>query len=374
MVSHAYVVGTNQTKLAALAKLPDLTIAMLAPSRWKGEMEDYVLERAISPGFHLFSYPVFFSGHIAAYCYSPSALLQLRRFDPDIIQVEEEPWSVSALQVMLATKLLRLRSKVIFFTWENVGYPSSIPYRWFLRFFLQRADFAIAGNTEVRQLLIRHGFPQKSTVVLPQFGVDVEVYRKQPSEELRCALQSGCFTIGYVGRLVPEKGVITLLKAVLRLSGNFRLLLVGSGPLLVEVERLAEAWGLKDRLVLTGAVPHREVPRYLNCMDVLVLPSITAPHWKEQFGRTLIEAMACEVPVIGSNSGEIPHVIADAGLIFREGDEAELADKLRLLMEDDSMREDLARRGRKRVLQHYTSEVIAKKTYEVYLNVLEGNA
>lgn len=84
--------------------------------------------------------------------------------------------------------------------------------------------------------------------------------------------------------------------------------------------------------------------------------------------------MACEVPVIGSNSGEIPHVIADAGLIFREGDEAELADKLRLLMEDDSMREDLARRGRKRVLQHYTSEVIAKKTYEVYLNVLEGNA
>ncbi len=374
MVSHAYVVGANQTKPAELAKIPALTMGVVAPSRWKGEVEHYVLEGAISPSSHLFSYPVFFSGHIGAHCYSPFAFLQLRRFDPDIIHIEEEPWSVSAWQVMLATKLLRLRSKVIFFTWENVGYPSSVPYRWFLRFFLRRADFAIAGNVEARELLIRHGFPQEGTVVLPQFGVDVDVYRRRPSEELRRALQLGSFTIGYVGRLVPEKGVVTLLKAIRRLSRDFRLLLVGSGPLLVEVEHLAEAWGLKDRLVLTGAVPHREVPRYLNCMDVLVLPSITTARWKEQFGHVLIEAMACEVPVIGSNSGEIPHVIADVGLTFREGDEAELAEKLRLLMEDDLMREDLARRGRERVLKHYTSEAIAKKTYEVYLKVLEGNA
>ena len=60
-------------------------------------------------------------------------------------------------------------------------------------------------------------------------------------------------------------------------------------------------------------------------MDVSVLPSLTRPNWKEQFGRTLAEAMSCETPVIGSDSGEIPHVIGDAGLIFKEGDAQALA-------------------------------------------------
>ncbi len=374
LVSHAYTVSTNWAKPAELAKMPGLTVGVMAPKRWKGEMQDYLLGEAISPGIRLFSSPGFFSGHIGGYGYWPSAFLQLRRFNPDIIQVEEEPWSVSAWQVLVAKELFRLKSKVILFTWENVRYPSFPPYRWFLRFLLQRVDFAIAGNAEARGLLTRYGFPQEKVVVLPQFGVDTELYRKRPSEELRRALQLRSFTIGYVGRLVPEKGVITLLKAVRMLPDNFRLLLVGSGPLRVEVERLAEAWGLKEKLVLTGPVPHGDVPHYLNCLDVLVLPSLTAPHWKEQFGRVLIEAMACEVPVVGSSSGEIPQVIGDAGLIFQEGDVAELAERLKLLMEDDALREDFARRGRERVLKYYTCEMIAKQTYEVYRKVLEGNA
>lgn len=374
MVSHAYVVGVNQTKLAEMAKLPGLTVGVMAPKRWKGEMQDHALEETTSPGIRLFSSPVFFSGHIGGYGYWPSAFLHLRRFNPDIIQVEEEPWSVSAWQVVVAKELFRLKSKVILFTWENVRYPSFPPYRWFLRFLLQRVDFAISGNAEARDLLTRHGFPQERVVVLPQFGVDTELYRKRPSAGLHRSLPLGPFKIGYVGRLVPEKGVVTLLKAVRMLPDNCHLLLIGSGPFQVEVERLAEAWGLKERLVLTGPVPHGEVPHYLNSLDVLVLPSLTTPHWKEQFGRVLIEAMACEVPVVGSSSGEIPQVIGDAGLIFQEGNAVELAEKLRLLIEDESLRRDLALRGRDRVLKHYTCETIAKKTYEVYRKVLGGNA
>jgi len=374
LVSHAYTVGTNWAKPAELAKMPGLTVGVMAPKRWKGEMQDYVLGGAISPGIRLFSSPVFFSGHIGGYGYWPSVFLQLRRFNPDIVQVEEEPWSVSAWQVLVAKELFGLKSKVILFTWENVGYPSFPPYRWFRRFLLHRTDFAIAGNAGGRELLIQHGFPQEKVIVLPQFGVDVERYRKRPSAGSRRSLPPGSFTIGYVGRLVPEKGIVTLLKAVQMLPGDFRLLLVGSGPLRVEVERLAEAWGLRERLVLTGPVPHGDVPHYLNCLDILVLPSLTTPRWKEQFGRVLVEAMACEVPVVGSSSGEIPQVIGDAGLIFQEGDAAELAEKLKLLMEDDSLRGDLARRGKERVFKHYTSERIAQQTYEVYLKVLEGNA
>ena len=105
---------------------------------------------------------------------------------------------------------------------------------------------------------------------------------------------------------------------------------------------------------------------YLNRCDALVLPSLTRPNWKEQFGRVLIEAMACQTSVIGSNSGEIPNVIGDAGLVFPEGDVAALTDCLGRLRADPGARERLANKGRERVLVFYTQARIAAQTAEVY--------
>ena len=114
-----------------------------------------------------------------------------------------------------------------------------------------------------------------------------------------------------------------------------------------------------------------EVPSYLNGLDALVLPSRTTPSWKEQFGRILIEAMACEVPVIGSSSGEIPNVIGDAGLVFPEDDVAALRAHLIRLMADPALADDLGRRGRARVLAHYTHAQVATATYDVYQQLLQ---
>jgi glycosyltransferase involved in cell wall biosynthesis len=105
-------------------------------------------------------------------------------------------------------------------------------------------------------------------------------------------------------------------------------------------------------------------------MDCLVLPSRTTRKWKEQFGRVLIEAMACEVPVIGSDSGEIPNVIGDCGLIFREGDVDDLSSKLELLINDYDLRVELAERGRQRVLNNFTQEKVAKETYKIYQKMM----
>src|SRR5436305_9013059 len=95
-------------------------------------------------------------------------------------------------------------------------------------------------------------------------------------------------------------------------------------------------------------------------MDVFVLPSLTRPNWKEQFGRVLVEAMACETPVIGSRSGEIPRVIGDAGLLFQEGNVQELAARVRRLLDDPTLYAQLAAQGRQRVLERYTQERIAR--------------
>jgi quercetin dioxygenase-like cupin family protein len=93
------------------------------------------------------------------------------------------------------------------------------------------------------------------------------------------------------------------------------------------------------------------VPSRLAQLDALVLPSLTRPNWKEQFGRVLVEAMACGVPVVGSDSGEIPRVIGQAGLSFPEGDAGALRASLAELMGSERRRAELGARGRIRVLE-----------------------
>ena len=119
-------------------------------------------------------------------------------------------------------------------------------------------------------------------------------------------------------------------------------------------------------------IPSGDMPHHLNGLDVLVLPSVSRPNWKEQFGRVLVEAMACGTPVVGSRSGEIPNVIGDAGLLFPEGDVAGLARQLARLQGNADLRQEMAERGRQRVLECFTQARIAAETYRVYEDLLQG--
>jgi len=137
-----------------------------------------------------------------------------------------------------------------------------------------------------------------------------------------------------------------------------------------ELEAQAAHLGVTERVLFKAGVPTYAIPQEMQQLDVLVLPSLTRPNWIEQFGRVLCEAMACETPVIGSNSGEIPHVIGDAGLVFSEGNVSELVACVQKLLDDPELYARLARKGRQRVLKHYTQEQIARQTYEVYQEML----
>jgi len=109
-------------------------------------------------------------------------------------------------------------------------------------------------------------------------------------------------------------------------------------------------------------------------MDTLVLPSettyqfktLSAAGWKEQFGHVLIEAMACKVPVIGSDSGEIPNVIKTDGLVFPEGDAAALAERLALLMAQPEQQQTLAELGYRRAMSEYTNRALAERLLAFY--------
>lgn len=370
IVSHSCVGAQARRKVEALAANFPLDILLIAPARWREPLfGEIALDSGAMSDYQLLPVKVYQTGRVYALWYDPRVVQTILRFKPDIIHVEEEPSSLASLQFALITRLARARA-LIGFTHENVEVVMKWPRPWIEGYFLQSASAMVAGNQAAERILRSKGYI-RPVVCAPLAGVDPNEYRPFPSSLRSQFGLDGTFVIGFVGRLVEEKGVLVLLDAVSRLDGNWKLLMLGRGPLRERVMERARMLGIEERLMLFPSVPHAEVISYYNSMDVLVLPSLTIPGgWREQFGRVLIEAMSCQVPVIGSSSGAIPEVVGDAGLIFTEGDHNALYTCLTLLQDSPKLRHELRLRGRERVLQHYTNDAVASKVYALYRAVL----
>jgi glycosyltransferase involved in cell wall biosynthesis len=257
----------------------------------------------------------------------------------------------------------------VFWTLQNLSKSYPPPFRWFERHCVSRcAGWLACGETTLAAMTPR-GYAAKPHQVVP-LGVDVEVFRPDPAAGLatRRSLgwdEGGPPVVGYLGRFVPEKGVGVLTTALDRVRTPWRALFVGGGPLEAELR----AWAARlpdDRVRVATGVPHDAVPRHLCAMDVLAAPSQTTPRWKEQLGRMLIEAMACGVPVAGSDSGEIPFVIRDAGLVLPEADSGSWAAALGSLLESPDRRRELAAAGLARARSHFAWPVIARRHLEFF--------
>jgi glycosyltransferase involved in cell wall biosynthesis len=231
-----------------------------------------------------------------------------------------------------------------------------------------RAAGAIAGTDRAAAVLRGWGY-EGPLAVIPQMGVDPGRFRPDPAARAGTRLRIGArdtdFVVAFGGRLVREKGVHLLLDAVAGLDGA-RLLFLGDGPEREPLARAAARAGVAGRVHFAGPVASAEMPRWLPACDVLALPSLTTRTWAEQFGRILVEAMACGVAVVGSDSGEIPGVIGEAGLIVPEGDGAALRATLARLASSPAERALCAVRGQRRVARQYTNAVIADRTVAFY--------
>jgi glycosyltransferase involved in cell wall biosynthesis len=360
MVSKALVVGEYQRKLEAMAAHPDLKLVCVVPRAWKTEGGELKLEAAHTRGYRLSVQPIRFNGNFHLFHF-PTLGRLFRTLKPDVVHVDEEPYNLATLLAIRDARAVG--AKTVFFTWQNLPRRYPPPFSLMEQWIYRVVDAAIAGTEEAAGVLYGKGYSGRVDVI-PQFGVDAEQFSPRPPSA------GPPWVIGYVGRLVEQKGVLTLLEAVGRLRLDWRLELIGSGPLRGEIESRASELGVTERVTFREHVPSGEVPSALRKLHALVLPSVTRPFWKEQFGRALVEAMACGVPVIGSNSGEIPRVIGNAGLITPEGDADELAAGLGRVFSDPELRQQLSERGRERVLTHFTHEQIAEQTVRLYRELL----
>lgn len=362
MISKACLVGSYQTKLESMAKHEDIDLTVIVPPVWYDPSGPVQLERAHTNGYRLLVDPIRFNGQFHTY-YFPRLKQRLRELSPDIVHIDEEPYN---LATWLAMRQARSKgAKTLFFSWQNLQRAYPFPFNLLEKQVLAKIDFAIMGNQDAAEVWRKKGYDGRAQVI-PQFGVDATLFQPRTMRD-----DGRGFVIGSANRrLVPEKGVDLLLQAAANLPGVWRLHIAGEGPARPYLEQLARQLGIWERVQFDGVVTSVQMPTYLQQLDVLVLASRTLPNWQEQFGRVLIEAMACGVTVVGSNSGEIPNVIGDAGLIFDESDEAALQEHLHQLMQSETLREELGKHGRERVLTHYTHHQIAEQTVAVYREMI----
>jgi glycosyltransferase involved in cell wall biosynthesis len=363
MISKACLVGVYQTKLEEIASHEDVELAVIVPPTWNDPSGPVSLERAYTEGYHFIVDPIRFNGDFHLYYY-PKLKQRLAEFQPDILHIDEEPYNLATWLAWRQARSTDIKS--LFFSWQNLERRYPFPFRTMEKQVLQGVDYAIMGNQDAVQVWKSKGYT-KPYKVIPQFGVDPELFRPPVSRE-----KGRGFIIGSANRrLVPEKGVDLLLRATAKLPGIWRLHIVGDGPERLPLERLASELRISDRVHFDRTISSAAMPAYMRQLDTLVLSSRTKKNWKEQFGRALVEAMACEVPVIGSDSGEIPHVIGSAGLIFAEDNVGALRSHLLELMRSENLRRDLGQRGRERVLSMYTQSQIAAQTVAVYREMLD---
>jgi len=361
MISKACLVGSYQTKLEEIARHPGVELTVIVPPSWKDIQGELKLERAHVEGYRLLVDPIRFNGQYHLHYY-PRLKKRITEARPDIIHIDEEPYNLAAWHAWRLAR--RAGAKSLFFSWQNLVRRYPFPFSLMERRVLRGVDYAIVGSQGAAEVWRSKGYAGPLAVI-PQFGVDPEIFsppgRRDPGRG---------FVIGYVGRLAPEKGVDLLIRAAAGLPGPWQLVIAGDGPERGALAALAKRLGVQDQVYFDGQLPSGRIPAYLQQLDALALPSRSRPNWTEQFGRILVEAMACGVAVLGSESGEIPQVIGKAGWTFPEDDAAALQSHLQRLMQEPERRTELGKLGRQRVLEHFTQAQIAAQTIQVYQEML----
>jgi glycosyltransferase involved in cell wall biosynthesis len=358
-IGHSYVIGSNR-RLAhemAVQGRGRWEVTAVAPERLRADLRDVTLEPIQGEACTVRALPVAVGSipHLRFYR-GLSCVLNDRW---DVVHVCEEPYVASGAQI---ATLAPTGARVIPATFQNIVKRYPLPFSAFEGRVLRRAAAWIAFGETVHEA--QQGKPlyaaRPSRVITP--GVDVERFKPDPQSRRavrdKLGWRDDTPVIGFLGRFVPEKGLDTLMRALERAAQPWRALIVGGGPLLQELTAFSRAHPDRVR-VLTG-VAHDDVPAHLNAMDLLCAPSETTSRWREQFGRMLIEAMACGVPVVASRSGEIPHVVSDAGVLVDERDVDRWSEAIDSQLGNPAARRELSAKGIARARERFAWPIVAR--------------
>jgi len=359
-LGHSYVVSLNR-RLAhemALAGRGKWEVTCVAPRYFHGgnDLAPVTLEATLEEANQLHAVPAYFTSRLHVFSYGLE-LRSLLRQRWDMVHAWEEPYILAGWEI---SRWVQSGTKLVYRTAQSNSKVYPPPFSWFERSSMARACGWICSGRSVEENLRRRAGYERPHLLSP-LGVDLSVFSPSSSQRAAAASKlgwqvSGPPVVGYVGRFVPAKGLHLLMAALDAVTEPWRALFLGAGALEGELREWAARHQDRVRIL---RVPHEDVPAYLNLMDVLCAPSQTTAAWREQFGRMLVEAFACSVPVIGSDSGEIATVLGDAGVVVGETDVAGWTRAIQDLLASPDRRRELGARGLDLARSHYAWPVVA---------------
>ncbi len=283
----------------------------------------------------------------------------LTEFRPDLIQIEENPETPLADTTAAAAGSLDV--PYVIFSWESLARPLGLRLRRRAKRVLGGASGVIGGNRLAEELL-RADAPEALSTVLPQAGIAMPPLRPAPT------LREG-LTIGFAGRLVPERGLDQLFEALSQTYGTWKLVVAGTGPEQEPLERLVERHGLAARVRWLGGIRPEVMEQFWPEIDCLAVPSRTTPTWVEQHSTVLVDAMARGLPALVSDSGALPELVGDAGVVAAAG--PTLTAALQQWVAEPARCRALGSLARQRALEHYTTAAVAARTAEFWQALLD---
>jgi L-malate glycosyltransferase len=300
-----------------------------------------------------------------SFLFAPRVRELLERFKPDIVHAHY------ASSYGTLGRFCRFHPYVLS-VWGSDVYD--FPRRSWLHRKLLRANLAAADQlcaTSKNMAEETQRYCDKSVTITP-FGVDCDHFR--PLSVPKNSVNE--FVIGTIKALEPPYGIEHLVRAfallIRKYEGrkNIRLEIAGDGSLRESLERLAKDLGVRNQVSFLGHIAHSQVPQLLNTFSVFCALSLS-----ESFGVAILEASACQVPVVATNIGGLPEVVRNnlTGFIIPAKDARAAADAISKLIDQESLRQDFGQAGRKFVLENFEWTQNAKRMENVYESVLRAS-
>lgn len=264
--------------------------------------------------------------------------------------------------------------KLILFTMRGIDMPlKGLEYRLRWNIVKNHFDLVNVHYPHGRELIKKQGGYKGVVNLQTQIGVDKDVffpsteYRKNIRKKYK--IEEHEFVFGAAIRIEAAKGVFEIIEACENLPMNFKFLLLGGGKDFKTVQTLIKKRKLTNKIILTEKVPYgTPVAMHLNAMDCFVHAPLTTKQWVDTFPLAVIQAMACALPVIGSDSGAVPYQIGYKEMIIPEGNAIELANKMKFIMDHPTHAQNIGKKMLKRVLECFEIRHLNKclsKTFEV---------
>jgi glycosyltransferase involved in cell wall biosynthesis len=259
--------------------------------------------------------------------------------------------------------------------WENIPFNvRGKPYLKIQEYNRQHVTHLVAITKKAKEALLTEGVSSDKISVIPA-GLDCEKFKPiEKAATNRFGVDDDATTkILFVGRLTPEKGIFDLLNAfalILKSHKNVQLLVVGTGvsKMQAEIKDLTNGLNIQSKVKFLGNLPYSQMCEVHNLADIFCLPSVETYFWAEQFGYSMVEAMACEKPVVSTFAGSIPEIVKNqvTGILVEQKNPKALSDALEKLIVDKKKREQLGKNGRIWVLEAFEANKIAKQLAELY--------